>query len=441
MAVMNWMESLHPPADRAGDGPASDPEIIASAEAEIGAPATAWAVETAAEIVRQVDEDFSLAGTPGMMTGTEREGCEASLLTTLIGLHRGTAAADIVAPRGAQENVRLSVRQGVPIGSVLRTVWACHTRVQDALLAVIEQEVPPDRMVAEVRELNAALFAYVNSYVVDLMHGYEDELTLWHGRLPAERLRVITAILDGEEPGEDAERILGLRLGRHHLVALAWPATTGHIPDREAARQRFGTDAAKALGAAGFLTFDYQGTTLFWWAFNTRPDPSVAGGLRAVPRADWIHVAAGRPGSGLAGLRYSYLEAQQAARVARLSPRQNFWDYDEAGMLSLLLADPEGAARFVQVRLDGLLGPDQKLTDIRDTLRHFLLAGSSRLAAAQALHLATNTVAYRVKRAAELLGRPINENQAGTLAALEMAHTFPHLMDAQAPYARRNFTR
>jgi hypothetical protein len=426
---MNWMESLRPTSNGPGDGPASDPEIIASAEAEIGAAATAWAAEAAAEIVRQVDEDFSLAGTPGMMTGTEREGCEASLLTTLIGLHRGTAAADIVAPRGAQENVRLSVRQGVPIGSVLRTVWACHTRVQDALLAVIEREVPADRMVAEVRELNAALFSYVNSYVSDLMLGYEDELALWHGRLPAERLRVLTAILGGEEPGEDAERILGIRLGRHHLIALAWPATSGHIADRDAARQRFGADAAQALGAAGVLSVEYQGTTLFWWGFNTRQDPSVVNVLRAVPRPHWIRLAAGRPGSALAGLRESHLEAQQAARVARLSRRQEFWDYDDAGMLALLVADPQGAARFVQVQLAGLLGPDQKLNDIRDTLRHFLLAGSSRLAAAQALHLATNTVAYRVKRAAELLDRPINENQAVTLAALEMAHTFPQLME------------
>ncbi|WP_168709267.1 helix-turn-helix domain-containing protein [Arthrobacter sp. PAMC25564] len=424
------MDSLRPTASGAAGGPASDPEIIASAEAEIGAPATAWAAEAAADIVRLVAEDFSLAGTPGMMTGTEREGCEASLLTTLIGLHRGTPAADIVAPRGAQDNVRLSVRQGVPIGSVLRTVWACHTRVQDALLAVIEREVPADRMVAEVRGLNAALFSYVNSYVSDLMRGYEDELSLWHGRLPAERLRVLTAILDGEEPAEDAERVLGLRLGGHHLIAVARPATSGHIPDRDAARQRFGTDAVQALGATGFLTIEHQGTTLFWWAFNTRPGPSVMSALREVPHPGWIQLAAGRPGSGLAGLRESHFEAQQAARVARLAPRQQFWGYDDAGMLALLIADPQGAARFVQVQLAGLLGPDQKLTDIRDTLRHFLLAGSSRIAAAQALHLATNTVAYRVKRASDLLGRPVNENQVVTLVALQLAHTFPQLMDA-----------
>lgn len=427
--MMTWLEELGPNALGHSPVPASAPAVIASAEATIGSEATAWAVEAAAEIVGQVSVDFATAGTPGMMTGSEREGCEACLLTTLVGLHRGTDAADIVAPRGAQENVRLSVRQGVPIASVLRTVWACHTRVQDALLSVLEREVPPDRMVAEVRGLNAALFSYVNSYVSDLMRGYEDELSLWHGRLPAERLRVLTAILGGEEPGSDAERILGLRLGGHHLIAVARPTTSAHVPDRDALRQRFGANAAQVLGATGFLTIEHQGITLFWWTFNTSPGPLVVQALGEVPLPGWVQLAVGRLGSGLAGLRESHFEAQQAARVARLSPRQQFWGYDDAGMLALLIADPEGAARFVQVQLAGLLGPDQKLTDIRETLRHFLLAGSSRLAAAQALHLATNTVAYRVKRAAEFLGRPINEGQMSTLVALQMVHTFPHLID------------
>jgi DNA-binding PucR family transcriptional regulator len=75
--------------------------------------------------------------------------------------------------------------------------------------------------------------------------------------------------------------------------------------------------------------------------------------------------------------------------LARPSPRQTFWHYDDAGMLALLTADPQAAGRFVQVQLAGLLGTNQKLTDFRETLRHFLLAGSSRIAAAQALHLAS----------------------------------------------------
>ncbi|MET1155062.1 helix-turn-helix domain-containing protein, partial [Arthrobacter sp.] len=55
--------------------------------------------------------------------------------------------------------------------------------------------------------------------------------------------------------------------------------------------------------------------------------------------------------------------------------------------------------------------------------------------AAQALHLATNTVAYRVKRAADLLGRPANENPVTTLVALELAHAFPHLMQPGTEWA------
>jgi hypothetical protein len=74
----------------------------------------------------------------------------------------------------------------------------------------------------------------------------------------------------------------------------------------------------------------------------------------------------------------SHFEAQKAARVAPLSPRQKFWDYDDAGLLALLTADPQAAGRFVHVQLAGLLGTNQKLTDIRDTLRHFLLCRRCR---------------------------------------------------------------
>ncbi|TNB73017.1 hypothetical protein FHJ30_09375 [Arthrobacter sp. BB-1] len=152
-------------------------------------------------------------------------------------------------------------------------------------------------------------------------------------------------------------------------------------------------NSTAGLGAKG-LSLPY---TILAGSANSSRLGVVAG---AAPRLD---PACGRTArlraGGLAGLRESHFEAQQAARVAKLSPRQKFWDYDDAATLALLIADPQGAARFVQVQLAGLLGPDQRVTDIRDTLRHFLLAGRSRIAAAQALHLATNTVAYRVKRA------------------------------------------
>ncbi|WP_336713042.1 PucR family transcriptional regulator [Arthrobacter sp. USHLN218] len=426
---MTWLEGLQPPEREYPAAPASAPQVITGAREEIGPSATAWAVEAAAEIVEQVEADFSAAGTPGMMTGSEREGCEACLLTTLIGLRNGTPASQITAPAGAQENIRLSVRQGVPIGTVLRTVWACHTRVQDALLSVLEREVGPERLVTEVRELNAALFSYVNSYIRDLMAGYEDELSLWHGRLPAERLRIMTALLEGEDPPADAEQILGLRLGNHHLLGVAWPSTSGHLPDREAVLNRYGTETGRLLGAAGTLILQHEGTTRFWWTFNSKPAGDIVSIARDAPRPPWMKLALGTVRPGLAGLRVSYFDSLQAAAVGRLAAEGTFWAYEEAGLLALLTADREAAGRFVRTELSGLLGQDPKTADIRETLRHFLLSGSSRVAAAQALHLATNTVAYRVKRAGEQLARPAGERPIQTLMALELAHAFPKLME------------
>jgi hypothetical protein len=55
------------------------------------------------------------------------------------------------------------------------------------------------------------------------------------------------------------------------------------------------------------------------------------------------------------------------------------------------------------------------VVELRNTLRCFLKSGNSRLAAARELRLAPNTVAYRVARAAELLGRPAAERPTETL--------------------------
>jgi DNA-binding PucR family transcriptional regulator len=79
----------------------------------------------------------------------------------------------------------------------------------------------------------------------------------------------------------------------------------------------------------------------------------------------------------------------------------------------------------VREELAGLDGPEPKAVELRNTLRCFLKSGNSRLAAARELRLAPNTVAYRVARAAELLGRPAAERPTETLMALELASHFP----------------
>jgi DNA-binding PucR family transcriptional regulator len=79
--------------------------------------------------------------------------------------------------------------------------------------------------------------------------------------------------------------------------------------------------------------------------------------------------------------------------------------------VAALLGDNVGAAA---AWIAELLGPLVCRTEsderLRETLRVFLGTGSSFKAAAEKLHLHTNTVKYRVSRAIERRGRPITDD-------------------------------
>ncbi|MHA6695188.1 helix-turn-helix domain-containing protein [Homoserinimonas sp. A520] len=85
-----------------------------------------------------------------------------------------------------------------------------------------------------------------------------------------------------------------------------------------------------------------------------------------------------------------------------------------------MLADPAAAVRFIKQEIGPLLGRSQRLGQIRDTLRLYLAEGNSLVAVAQMLHLAPNTVAYRVSQSSELLGRAVSKRSQQILLALQL---------------------
>jgi DNA-binding PucR family transcriptional regulator len=58
---------------------------------------------------------------------------------------------------------------------------------------------------------------------------------------------------------------------------------------------------------------------------------------------------------------------------------------------------------------------------LRETLRLYLAGGRSRQQVAAAMYINRNTVAYRVQKASQLLGRPIEEDAFEVRLALEIA--------------------
>lgn len=429
--MKKWIENLAPRPGEKLLEPATEAESVTRAISEIGPSATAWAVGTAARIVAEVAVELRRGDSPTRITGAEREACESSLLTTLVALHRGTPAKDVIRPRDAAENVRLSVRQGVPIHAVLRVVWMCHTKAQDALLREIAKQIEGDKLITEVRELSAALFAYVDSYVTDLTDEYEDELAAWKGRIPAERLRIMTSLLDGSPPDADAERILGLRLTNHHLVAVAWSETGGHVWELEEQLARFGAEAARLLDAAGVLVLHRGNLTEIWWTFNTKPSADYAERLRKAPAPAWMKFALGIVDNGLDGFRRSHFAASQAHHVGNLTPFGNFWAYEDIQVVALLANDRAAAEMFVRRELNGIMGAGPRMVELRHTARQFLRTGESRSAAAQILNVASNTVTYRIGKAGALLGRAVGDRPLETLLALDLAYYFPQFIDSK----------
>ncbi|WP_131816398.1 helix-turn-helix domain-containing protein, partial [Mycolicibacterium porcinum] len=82
------------------------------------------------------------------------------------------------------------------------------------------------------------------------------------------------------------------------------------------------------------------------------------------------------------------------------------------------------ASRWVNEVLGPLAGETDSDERLRETLRAFLNAGSSYKAAAEELHLHTNSVKYRVAKAVERRGRPIAEDRLDVEVALLLCHYF-----------------
>ncbi|MFN8203194.1 MAG: helix-turn-helix domain-containing protein [Solirubrobacteraceae bacterium] len=87
----------------------------------------------------------------------------------------------------------------------------------------------------------------------------------------------------------------------------------------------------------------------------------------------------------------------------------------------LTTQDVGEAQRFVARELGALAAGDEPARRLTATLRVFLDEGSSFVRAGRRLGVHENTVAYRVRRAEELLGHRVGERQLELRVALRLA--------------------
>jgi DNA-binding PucR family transcriptional regulator len=343
---------------------------------------------------------------------------EANLDQVMRLLKLGGRADKLVLPPEAADYVRGLVRRGITLAPLLRMYRLGHAWVWERWTQALQERVLDlDECRAAQDQSSAFMFAYIDriSDVLIAEYGSErDRAVRGADQLRAETVR---AILAGEPVDEEAAaRRLGYELRRHHVALRVW-SSSGEVWGLE----RAADEAAATLGTKAPLVIPSGVASLdVWCGAFAAPDVD---GLEHYAPPQGIRVAAGNPGEGCAGFRRSHSEAVHAARTAGLAREaaRPVTTYRSVELVSLLAGDLPRARAFVARRLGPLASTAEPVARLRDTVFAFLAAGGSSGRVAKQLHVHQNTVAYRIKRAEELLGRRLTDDPVELTCALALA--------------------
>ncbi|MGO2110930.1 MAG: PucR family transcriptional regulator [Pseudoclavibacter sp.] len=432
---MKWLEKLRPtgaPWDLEGllAASASSPRLLVEGIDLLGMQPVAWIVEMSARINVAVDERERSRGYPTSHTGRSRPATERAFFMLLMSIRGGGASylADGL-PDELRAIVRADVRHGIPLEVLMNRVWSVHSVAKETLTETVRAEVTVDELVEVLAAINESAFDFANVFVRLVASTYEEEQRAWRRRRSDEQREIIERVIAGGEPPDACDATLSANWSGVHLCGVAWLDVSAHGEHIERELADYGAQAAGTLDVTNVFAHESQGLTHFWWNAppgSPRPDPRS---LEQLERPNGVRIAIGSVGRGVDGLRESYVAALQAATLRHWPSPYGFVLADDIAHLTMLLADRDAALAYVRRELGALAGAEMRLAEIRETVRLYLSGGNSRIAVAKTLHLAPNTIAYRVGQASELLGRPVGERPTQVLLALQLVDLVPALLD------------
>ncbi|MGY1983507.1 PucR family transcriptional regulator [Nocardia gipuzkoensis] len=384
----------------------------------VGPGPTGWAVELGQAMSRRIIVEVPELGIDGIIEMV-RAGCEAVALEAVAAFADAqdfTVAAAPEALIGPGE----VVSRGIGVEHMLRSIQVGHSFAAQQAFDAVESLVPARDRTAEMRRVYELLFALSDRLATAMAREYGNAREVWLASSAAIRMEIVQEILRGDPvPVERAVRLLSYDLTRHHLALIVWTDDYTSI-----ATQRLEQTAADVLqdcGCTSTLVMPVGMRRVWAWGSTVRRSPALPEATRARIEPG-IHVAMGLPGNGVAGFISSHRQALDAARVGMISPsKRSLAEYGELDLVAMLSSDLDQAREFVQRELGALADPADATATIRTTLKCYLDVERSLSAAAAQLHVARNTVAYRVQRAEQLRGRKIQDRRMQLQAALALA--------------------
>jgi hypothetical protein len=381
--------------------------------------------ESATEISESIHDHVD--GLPDDLYLATRQSTRANLglITTMLG--EGAGPTGFAAPEEALAYAREYVHEGLSLEQLTRAYHQGQKAYSRMWLERFKGRV--DR-VDELADAMGYFSDWLFAYIEWINHPLSEVYTAEHERYVrggvAMRLEEVRSILAGARVNvHEASTRLRYRLEGCHLGFVIWSddceTADGAASDGSklfGEMERFAGEVAAALGATGSLSLPLGRHFAGWASVNGAAD------LDALPDGrHGLRVAVGRPGRGLEGFRRTHAEALEARRVARLFQRAptGCTSFEAVALDALMTRDMEEARRFVASELGGLLDDSDGARRLAATLEVFLQEGSSFVGAARRLGIHENTVAYRIRRAEDLLQRKTTERQLELRTALRLA--------------------
>ncbi len=332
-------------------------------------------------------------------------------------LRFGIPPEGIEAPAQAVDFARLMVHRGVGLPTLLRCYHVGQAKLWRQWIEVVFADVDdPDELKRLVTWSTDFVSTYLDVVRLHVVAAYEAERSIWERSRAAAQEDTIRGLLTGAVVDSDtASQRMGYELRRHHVAMVLRPNPAGGAGADRAELEAAAREIATALGAGPPLVMRASDGSIYGWAATAGPSAERTG-LAAAGAGVPVGCtgALGNPSYGAAGFRESHLQARQALRAAD----GGVVAFHQVGLASALLADPEAARRFATAELGGLTAADAATMRLRATLEAYLVEGASHKRAAARLTLHEKTVEQRVRRAEELLGRPLGGRRGAVEAAL-----------------------
>ncbi|HEY6730300.1 MAG TPA: helix-turn-helix domain-containing protein [Solirubrobacterales bacterium] len=309
-----------------------------------------------------------------------------------------------VVPPVLLAQARLDARDGVLLDTVLRRYFAGNALFGDFLVEEAERaEVSGStlrRLLAEQATLGDRLLAAVSAE-----HAREVET---RPRSGAERRREVVKRLLAGELADRSE--LDYDLDAHHLALMA----------KGEGVEELVRGLAKTLDRR-LLAVKREEEPIWACWLGGRHELAAERAMEALAdlAAAEVFVAVGEPGEGLAGWRFSHLQAKAALPIAERQGK-SVLHYADVALVATIVRDDLLAGSLRQLYLEPLEQSRDGGKVSRETLRAYFAAERNVSATAAALGVDRRTVRNRISGIEALLGRSLKDSAADLEIALRL---------------------